>query len=103
MPYGAGLGETLDIFPAAQDGAPVLIYIHGGYWRMLSSKEFSCVALGPVPAGVTVISVNYALCPSVTIDEIAAWSVLDDLHKRAVWKLLPQRREALAAMKGQLP
>lgn len=38
-----------------------------------------------------------------TIDEIAAWSVLDDLHKRAVWKLLPQRREALAAMKGKAP
>ncbi|QTN22436.1 DUF1289 domain-containing protein [Rhizobacter sp. AJA081-3] len=36
-----------------------------------------------------------------TIDEIAAWSVLDDQHKRAVWKLLPQRREVLAAMKGQ--
>lgn len=36
-----------------------------------------------------------------TIDEIAAWSVLDDLHKRAVWKLLPQRRQALAAMTGK--
>ncbi len=38
-----------------------------------------------------------------TIDEIAAWSVLDDMHKRAVWKLLPQRREALAAMMGNAP
>lgn len=38
-----------------------------------------------------------------TIDEIAAWSALDDLHKRAVWKLLPQRREALAAMKDKAP
>ncbi|KNZ30978.1 MAG: hypothetical protein AD742_19510 [Methylibium sp. NZG] len=27
-----------------------------------------------------------------TIDEIAEWSVLDDRAKRAVWKLLPQRR-----------
>ena len=35
-----------------------------------------------------------------TIDEIAAWSVLDDEEKRAVWQLLPQRREALAAAKG---
>lgn len=35
-----------------------------------------------------------------TLDEIAAWSVLDDVEKRAVWKLLPQRREALAAIKG---
>jgi len=34
-----------------------------------------------------------------TIDEIARWSVLDNTARRAVWKLLPQRREALAAMK----
>jgi uncharacterized protein len=30
-----------------------------------------------------------------TLDEIAEWSVMDDRAKRAVWKLLPQRREAL--------
>ncbi|MFT3953558.1 MAG: DUF1289 domain-containing protein [Piscinibacter sp.] len=35
-----------------------------------------------------------------TLDEIAAWSVLDNDQKRAVWRLLPQRREALAALKG---
>lgn len=34
-----------------------------------------------------------------TIDEIAGWSVMDDEQKRQVWKLLPQRREARAAMK----
>jgi predicted Fe-S protein YdhL (DUF1289 family) len=28
-----------------------------------------------------------------TLDEIAAWSSLDDRARRAVWKLLPQRRE----------
>lgn len=38
-----------------------------------------------------------------TIDEIAAWSALDDMRKRAIWKLLPQRREALATMKGKAP
>lgn len=32
-----------------------------------------------------------------SIDEIAAWASLDDEAKRAVWRLLPQRREALAA------
>lgn len=38
-----------------------------------------------------------------TLDEIAAWSVLDDDQKRAVWRLLPQRREALAEIKGATP
>lgn len=31
-----------------------------------------------------------------TIDEIAAWATLDDEAKRAVWALLPARREAFA-------
>src|SRR5690606_20150785 len=38
VPYGPTRDETVDIFPAAQPGAPVFMFIHGGYWRMLSSK-----------------------------------------------------------------
>ena len=30
-----------------------------------------------------------------TIDEIAAWGVLNNAQKREVWKLLPQRRRAV--------
>ncbi|MEQ8349146.1 MAG: alpha/beta hydrolase [Sneathiellaceae bacterium] len=70
IPYGATLAEHLDIFPAAATGAPVVLFLHGGYWRMLSSKDFSCVALGIVPAGFCLVNVNYALCPAVTLDEI---------------------------------
>ncbi len=33
-----------------------------------------------------------------TLDEIAAWSTLADSGKRAVWKLLPARREAYARL-----
>jgi predicted Fe-S protein YdhL (DUF1289 family) len=36
-----------------------------------------------------------------TIDEIAAWSSLDNGGKRRVWKLLPARREVLAQQGGQ--
>lgn len=70
VPYGPTRAETLDIFPAAKRGAPVFIFVHGGYWRMLSSKEFSCVALGPHQLDITTVVVNYALVPWVSIDEI---------------------------------
>ncbi len=70
VPYGPTVDEALDIFPAAQPHAPVFVFIHGGYWRMLSSKEFSCVALGLHALGITTVVVNYALCPRVSIDEI---------------------------------
>ncbi len=70
VPYGATLAETLDIFPADVPNAPVFVFLHGGYWRAFSSKEFSCVALGLQPLGITTVVVNYALCPAVTLDEI---------------------------------
>ena len=31
-----------------------------------------------------------------TLDEIAAWSRMEDAEKRAVWRLLEQRREPVA-------
>ena len=70
VPYGPTRAETLDIFPAAQPGAPVFVFLHGGYWRALSSRDFSGVALGLRPRGITTVVVDYALCPRVTIDEI---------------------------------
>lgn len=68
--FGPTVEEYVDIFPAARKRSPVLLFIHGGYWRILSAKEFSFVALGPQAAGVTTVVVNYALCPAVTLDEI---------------------------------
>jgi arylformamidase len=68
--YGATLDETLDIFPAAQPCAPVFVFMHGGYWRALGSKDFSCVALGLRALGISTVVVNYSLCPKVSLDEI---------------------------------
>jgi len=61
--FGPTLDETVDIFPAKQPGAPILVFIHGGYWHSLSSKEFSLIASGLSAHGVTVVVTNYSLCP----------------------------------------
>ncbi|MDB5911334.1 MAG: esterase [Ramlibacter sp.] len=68
--YGPTLAETLDIFPADQPNAPVFVFIHGGYWRALSAKDFSGVALGLQRRGITTVVIDYALCPQVRLDEI---------------------------------
>jgi arylformamidase len=72
--FGPTLDETLDIFPSTPGapgrGAPVFVFIHGGYWRAFTSKEFSFVALGLHALGITTAVVNYSLCPKVSIDEI---------------------------------
>ncbi|QJD71435.1 alpha/beta hydrolase [Marinobacterium sp. LSUCC0821] len=60
----------LDIYPANRENAPVHIFIHGGYWRALSSRDFVFIAEQLVPAGVTVVAVNYDLCPQVTMSAL---------------------------------
>jgi arylformamidase len=72
--FGPTVEETLDIFLAPDPDAPILVFIHGGYWRRLSSKEFSLVARGPVALGITTVVTNYALCPKVTLPEITRQS-----------------------------
>ena len=74
--YGEGPNETLDIFPALQSNAPVVVFIHGGYWRSLDKADHSFVAPPLHDMGACVVVVNYALCPGtadapVTIPDIA--------------------------------
>jgi arylformamidase len=69
VPFGPTLAEHVDLYPAGED-APILIYVHGGFWYLRTSKEFGFVARGPVSRGVATVVTNYALCPRVTIDEI---------------------------------
>jgi len=71
--YGEGEGETLDIFPAVSapaSGAPVLVFIHGGYWRSLDKADHSFVAPSFTADGAMVVVPNYALCPAVSIEHI---------------------------------
>lgn len=70
VPYGPTLAETLDIFPAAHPNAPVLVFLHGGYWWRGAAADYSCVAQGPHRQGFTTVVVDYALCPHVSLDEI---------------------------------
>jgi arylformamidase len=71
LAYGDEPGETLDVFAAPRPGAPVLVFIHGGYWRSLDKRDFSFIAPAFNDAGVMVVVVNYALCPVVTMETIA--------------------------------
>jgi arylformamidase len=68
--YGSAPGEKLDIFPARKGDGSVLMFIHGGYWRSLDKRDFAYLAPAWVDAGVSLVVVNYDLCPQVTVDEI---------------------------------
>jgi arylformamidase len=70
VPYGDGPSETLDVFPTQAPNAPVLVYLHGGYWRALDKSDHSFVAPAFTAAGALVVVPNYALAPAVSIEDI---------------------------------
>ncbi len=68
--YGKGSMEALDIFPAKKPNAPVVVFIHGGYWRSLDKADHSFIAPAFTNQGACVVIPNYALCPAVTVPDI---------------------------------
>jgi arylformamidase len=69
IPYGPTEPERLDVFPAGP-GAPVFVFVHGGYWRALDAADSGFMAPAFVAAGICVVVVNYALAPQAGLDEI---------------------------------
>ena len=76
--YGESPLEKLDFFPAKRihlhtqphRHPPLLIFIHGGYWRSLDKSDFSYIAPAFVEQGIAVAVLNYDLCPKVSIETI---------------------------------
>lgn len=70
--YGPGPRQVLDVFPAAKPNAPILIWIHGGYWRALSKDHYTTIVPPLLAAGAAVVLVGYDLCPTVTLADLLA-------------------------------
>ena len=83
--YGSEARERIDVFPAAAPGSPVLVYLHGGYWRALDKRDQSFVAPPFVDAGAMVALPDYSLCPAVSIEHIVLQTVraLAWVHRHA--------------------
>jgi arylformamidase len=74
LPYGMGAAQRLDLFlPVSGSGlAPLLVFIHGGYWQSLDKGDFSFVAPAFLDRGLAVASLNYSLAPGARITEMVA-------------------------------
>jgi len=80
--YGDSPAEKLDFFAADAGGAgsPVLVFIHGGYWRALDKADFSWVAPPYVAAGISVAVLNYGLVPKTPMAEI-----VEQIRRAIAW------------------
>ncbi|MGP3971940.1 alpha/beta hydrolase [Streptomyces sp. 6N223] len=72
LPCGPLPEWTLDFFPAPRADAPLLVFVHGGYWQELSKDESAFAARGLLAAGVSFAALGYGLAPRYTLREIAA-------------------------------
>lgn len=66
--YGTAALQTLDVFPAQVENAPILVFIHGGYWKALDKKSYRFIAAPYVEKGITVFLLNYRLIPRVNME-----------------------------------
>ncbi len=81
--YGESVAETLDFFAARKTNsaqAPLLVFIHGGYWRALDKSDFSWIAAPFVDSGIAVAIVNYGLAPLIPISEI-----VQQIRRSCLW------------------
>lgn len=97
--YGLGEGETLDVFRSraehvpdgkangSGDGAkaPVLVFLHGGYWRSLDKADHSFIAPEFTQAGACVVVPNYALCPGSDAYPVTVAHITLQLVKALAW------------------
>ena len=70
LAFGQSKSERLDFFHAGNPGAPLLMFIHGGYWRSLDKGDFSFLAPAFVARNANVAVVNYGLAPGTSMEEM---------------------------------
>lgn len=70
--YGTRPKETLDVHAphGAGGSAPLVLFVHGGYWRALDKADHIFVVPPLLASGAVVANVNYDLCPAVSLDVI---------------------------------
>ena len=72
LAYGPRERNRIDVFRSGEAGAPLLVFIHGGYWQRNSKDVFSCMAEGALELGLDVAVPGYTLAPDATLAEIVA-------------------------------
>jgi arylformamidase len=68
--YGPRERERFDYFPSGHAGAPLFVFIHGGYWVRNAIEMFSFLAEGPNACGIDFVALGYTLAPQVRLNEI---------------------------------
>ena len=74
LPYGPGERNRIDYFEA-RPGAPLLAFIHGGWWQNRAKENFGFVAEGPLAHGISVAMIGYTLAPQKRLT-----GIVEEIH-----------------------
>lgn len=94
--YGPGERQRFDLFRARRAGsgtAPLVVYIHGGYWQRGDRKAVSFVARALNARGIDVACPSYSLAPAAPVS-----AIVDDL--RQCLRVLHDRTKAHPVVVG---
>ena len=70
QPYGSGERHRYDLFLAGSRPAPLVVYIHGGYWQRGERQGYAFLARALNAAGLDLALPSYTLCPAVSVMDI---------------------------------
>ncbi|MBA4307216.1 MAG: esterase [Sphingopyxis sp.] len=74
MSYGSEPLQKLDFWPAPQDKAPLVIFVHGGGWKRGDKNNATGQSKAPHyrAQGYAFASINYRLVPNATVEQQAS-------------------------------
>ncbi len=88
--YGTGARNRYDLYRPATGGsnAPLVVYVHGGYWQRGDRKESGFVAKALNAQGIAVALPSYTLCPAASVMDI-----IGEIRQclKALWEKTRQR------------
>src|SRR5262249_56268601 len=70
--YGPGERQRYDLFLAGKADAPLVVYIHGGYWQRGDRSDYAFLAHALNARGLDVALPSYALSPAVSVMDIVS-------------------------------
>lgn len=82
--YGDTPRQKLDVYRGANNAnagkSPIVVYLHGGYWRVGEKEKQAILAEPLVQAGFPVVMLGTDLCPAVTLD-----TIVEQVMRGIVW------------------
>jgi hypothetical protein len=65
VPYGPNERNKIDFFPGTKSRAPILVYLHGGYWQRGAREWYACMGEGVAAHGWSSPLVGYTIASTL--------------------------------------